>query len=69
MMSFRFRKFSCKNVLSGGKGNDKLYGSEGADLLDGGEGNDLLKVDMVMIFIVIFQDMAIILLTMMGERR
>ncbi|WP_250881276.1 calcium-binding protein, partial [Escherichia coli] len=32
-----------KNVLSGGKGNDKLYGSEGADLLDGGEGNDLLK--------------------------
>ena len=33
----------AKNVLSGGKGNDKLYGSEGADLLDGGEGNDLLK--------------------------
>ncbi|TOG15219.1 hypothetical protein CGJ07_24480, partial [Vibrio parahaemolyticus] len=32
-----------KNVLLGGKGNDKLYGSEGTDLLDGGEGNDILK--------------------------
>ena len=28
--------------MSGGKGNDTLFGAKGADLLEGGEGDDIL---------------------------